>query len=30
MIYVLIVAGLATILFGAPALVDPARHAAAR
>jgi hypothetical protein len=30
MIYVLIVAGLATILFGAPALVDPARRAAAR
>jgi hypothetical protein len=31
MIYVLIiVAGLAAILFGAPALVDPARHAAAR
>jgi hypothetical protein len=28
--YVLIVAGLAAILFGAPALVDPARHAAAR
>jgi hypothetical protein len=30
MTYVLIVAGLAAIVFGAPALVDPARRAAGR